>query len=48
MVLPLKFEIWQVFAGVIIVAVIFFIGTLNAKRKISRVPLQEILKQYRE
>ncbi|QAT39096.1 ABC transporter permease [Clostridium sp. JN-9] len=48
MVLPLKFEIWQVFAGIAIVAVIFFIGTLNAKRKISRVPLQEILKQYRE
>jgi len=48
MVMPLKFEIWQVFAGVIIVAVIFFIGTLGAKRKINRVPLQEILKQYRE
>ena len=48
MVMPLKFEIWQVFAGGIIVAVIFFIGTLSAKRKINQVPLQEILKQYRE
>lgn len=48
MIMPLKFEIWQVFAGGIIIAVIFLIGTLSAKRKINRVPLQEILKQYRE
>jgi putative ABC transport system permease protein len=48
MVLPLKFRVWHVFAGVIIVAVIFFIGTLSAKRKVNQVSLQEILKQYRD
>ena len=48
MVIPLKFEIWQVFAGIAIITVIFFIGTLNAKKKVYQIPLQEILKQYRE
>lgn len=48
MVMPLEFDIWQVFVGVVIIVVIFFIGTLSAKRKINKVPLQEILKQYRE
>jgi putative ABC transport system permease protein len=48
MVLPFKFELWQVFAGAAIIAVIFFLGTISAKKKINQVPLQEILKQYRE
>ncbi|MFZ7119593.1 MAG: FtsX-like permease family protein [Eubacteriaceae bacterium] len=48
MILPLKFEIWQVLVGLLIIVSIFFIGTTNAKRKIDNVPLQEILKQYRE
>jgi len=48
MIMPFSFEIWQVFAGIIIIVVVFLMGTFNAKRKINKVPLQEILKQYRE
>lgn len=48
MIMPLKFELWQVFVGTSIIMIIFFIGTISAKRKINKVPLQEILKEYRE
>jgi len=48
MVMPLQFELWQVFVGGVIIGIIFFIGTLSAKSRINKVPLQEILKEYRE
>jgi len=48
MVMPLEFELWQLFVGCVIIGCIFFIGTLGAKSKINKVSLQEILKEYRE
>ncbi|MHC1750901.1 MAG: FtsX-like permease family protein [Cellulosilyticaceae bacterium] len=48
MVLPLDYAWWQGAVGFGIVMVIFLLGTVAAKRKINRVPLQEVLKAYRE
>lgn len=48
MVLPFKFELWQIFVGVASIIIIYFIGTINAKRKVNKISLQETLKAYRE
>lgn len=48
MVLPFKFELWQIFVGVASIIIIYFIGTINAKRKVNKISLQETLKVYRE
>ena len=48
MIFPLEFSLWQGIVAFIIVLVIFFIGTITAKKKISNISLQEVLKAYRE
>ena len=48
MVMPFEFHIWHLFAGLIIIIVIFIIGTYAAKRRINKVSIQEVLKAYRE
>lgn len=48
MVLPLEFELWQGFVGLIIILIIFYIGTVNGKKKMNKISLQQILKAYTE
>lgn len=47
-VLPLVFELWQGVVGLIIIIIIFYLGTINSKRKIKKISLQEVLKEYHE
>ena len=47
-VMPFEFHIWHLFAGLIIIILIFILGTYAAKRRINKVSLQEVLKAYRE
>lgn len=48
MVMPLEFKAWHGVVGLLIVILIFLIGSYGAKRKINKIALQEILKEYRE
>ncbi|MGG7176410.1 FtsX-like permease family protein [Clostridium paraputrificum] len=48
MVLPLEFALWQGGVGLIVILIIFYIGSISAKRKIDSISLQEVLKEYRE
>ncbi|MGL4798918.1 MAG: FtsX-like permease family protein [Cellulosilyticaceae bacterium] len=47
-VMPLEMYGSHVILGFVVVVVIFFMGTYAAKRHISKVSLQEVLKAYRE
>ena len=47
-VLPFIFEPWQGIFGLLIIILIFVIGTINSKGKINKISLQEVLKQYSE
>jgi putative ABC transport system permease protein len=47
-VLPFIFEPWQGIVGLLIIILIFEIGTINSKSKINKISLQEVLKQYSE
>ncbi|MGL5328807.1 MAG: hypothetical protein ACRDD7_06035, partial [Peptostreptococcaceae bacterium] len=48
MVMPFEFELWHGIAGLIIIEIIFMIGSYGAKKKIAKVSLQEVLKEYME
>lgn len=48
MVMPFEFEIKFLFIGLLIVSIIFLLGSYAAKKKISRISLQEVLKSYSE
>ena len=48
MVMPFEFEIWHGIVGFVIIIIIFAIGTYSAKKKISKISLQEVLKESRE
>ncbi|MEG2841383.1 MAG: ABC transporter permease [Cellulosilyticaceae bacterium] len=47
-VMPLEFEMWHSVVGLALIISIFSIGAYSAKKRIKKVPLQEILKAYRE
>lgn len=47
-VMPLQLEWWHCVLGLIIVVIIFLLGTYAAKRHIEKVSLQEVLKAYRQ
>ena len=47
-VLPFIFEPWEGIVGLSIVVIIFYLGSINSKRKIDKISLQEVLKEYRE
>ncbi len=44
MIMPFEFEIWHGAVGLIIIMLIFLIGTYAAKKKINKISLQEVLK----
>lgn len=46
--LPLEFKPYHGFIGLFILLGIFFAGTWSGRRKIKKIPLQEILKTYSE
>lgn len=48
MVMPLEFELWHGVLGLILVVIIFLLGSYAAKKRVEGVPLQEVLKAYRE
>lgn len=48
MIFPLEFSLWQGVIGLLLILLIFYIGTFSSKRKIEKVALQEVLKEYRE
>jgi len=44
--LPFKFEIWHGVLSIIIFIILFFLGAFVAKRKLSKISLQEAMKMY--
>lgn len=48
MVIPMNFEWWHIIVGLIIISIIFILGSYSARRKIDKISLQEVLKEYRE
>lgn len=48
LVMPMEMQVSHIIGGLCIVIIIFFMGTFAAKRHISNVSLQEVLKAYRE
>lgn len=48
LVFPMELNALHVLFAFLIILGVFFAGTLNGKRKISKIPLQEILKAYAE
>lgn len=48
MVIPIHFTVLQGFIGAAVVALVFYISTIAAKRKIYSISIQEVLKAYRE
>lgn len=48
MIMPLEINFRGILVGFLIVLLIFIIGTLNGKRKINKISLQQILKEYRD
>lgn len=48
MVIPLQFNPLDVLKGLVVIVVIFLGGTYASRRKIERIPLQEVLKSYGE
>ena len=48
MVIPFDFNIWYGIIGLILIEVIFFLGSYAAKKKIEKISLQEVLKEYRD
>ncbi len=48
MVIPFEFEVWHMVVGLILIQVIFVVGSYAAKRRINKISLQEVLKEYRE
>ncbi|QSX09325.1 ABC transporter permease [Alkalibacter rhizosphaerae] len=48
MAIPFELRAIHIGIGFVIVMAVFFIGTMAAKRKIDKIPLQEVLKAYQE
>lgn len=48
MVMPFEFDIWHGIIGFVLIEVIFILGSYSAKKKIEKVSLQEVLKEYRD
>ncbi|WP_346935465.1 ABC transporter permease [Clostridium sp.] len=48
MVIPFDFNIWYGIIGLVLIEVIFFLGSYAAKKKIEKISLQEVLKEYRD
>lgn len=48
LVIPLEFNPVDALWGLVILVVIFLVGTWASRRKIARIPLQEVLKTYGE
>lgn len=48
LVIPLEFDVLDVARGLVVLVVIFLIGTWASRRRIGRIPLQEVLKTYAE
>ena len=48
MVIPLELEWWHILVGLILIIIIFLVGSFGAKKKIDKISLQEVLKEYRE
>ncbi len=48
LVFPLEFRLIHLFIALAILLIVFFAGTWNAKKKIEKIALQEILKVYQE
>lgn len=48
LVIPLEFDLLDVARGLVVLVVIFLLGTWASRRKIARIPLQEVLKAYGE
>lgn len=46
MIMPLEFVWWHAILSIVIFLVIFYIGAFAAKRKLSKVSLQEAMKMY--
>ncbi|WP_122639391.1 ABC transporter permease [Romboutsia sp. Marseille-P6047] len=47
-VMPFEFKISHLVSGLLVIIIIFFSGTFAAKKRIDKVSLQEVLKEYRE
>lgn len=45
-VLPFEFRMWQLIIGLLIVILIYYIGTASSKRKLDKIALQEVIKEY--
>lgn len=48
MVIPFEFNIWHGLIGLLLIEAIFILGSYSAKKKIEKVSLQEVLKEYRD
>ncbi|GAA0706681.1 FtsX-like permease family protein [Paraclostridium ghonii] len=48
MVIPFEFNIWYGIMGLLLIEAIFILGSYSAKKKIEKVSLQEVLKEYRD
>ncbi|MGL4345185.1 MAG: FtsX-like permease family protein [Cellulosilyticaceae bacterium] len=48
LVMPLEFRAWHAVVGLVMIVIIFLVGSYSAKRKIEKISLQEVLKAYRE
>lgn len=48
MVIPFEFNIWYGIIGFVLIEAIFILGSYSAKKKIEKVSLQEVLKEYRD
>lgn len=47
-VFPLNFSYWMGVIGLILIIGVFYLGSLSSKKKIEKISLQEVLKEYRE
>ena len=46
--IPFEFKLIQILWGILLILVIFYIGSAISRHRISKVPLQEVLKAYGE
>ena len=47
-VFPLNYSSWMGFIGLALIIGSFYLGSISSKRKIEKISLQEVLKEYRE
>lgn len=48
MVIPMEYKFYHLIIGLILVEIIFLISSYSSKKKIEKISLQEILKDYRD